>query len=133
MIHLIIWWVFTISTGVFEAILFHNTKSLNAKFKDLFKFDIHWLFVFIRAIHLTPLLFISNHWIVLGLFAVFTFPFLHDGFYYLIRKQLSGGKVYPKGWIDKSPNTTAKLSFNFGTRLVFFIFGVGLSILIILD
>ena len=131
MIYLLIWAAFAASTGIAEAFLFNYTKELNEAFKEMFKYDIHWLFVKIRAFHLIPILFLVDHWIIFALIAVFTFPFIHDGCYYQTRKILSSGKIYPKGFMDQSINTTAKLSFNFTTRLILFIFGAGMIFVII--
>ena len=128
---LIIWIISSISFGVIEAILFNYIKGLNTKFKSLIGFDIHYLFVVVRLAVLIPLALYTDEWFIFTLIAIFTFPFLHDGFYYQIRKLLSKGKIYPKGFISQSTTTTAKLSFNFGWRLIFFIFGAGMIFVLI--
>lgn len=117
--------------GILEAILFHKVKGINKGFKDRCGFDIHALFVVIRLAVLIPLALCTDETLIFTLVAIFTFPFLHDGFYYQMRKLLSKGKIYPKGFISQSTTTTAKLSFNFGWRLIFFIFGAGMIFVLI--
>ena len=131
MIELRMWIMFTILSGGVEALLFNYTKGLNERFKNMVGFDIHWAFVLIRGASLTPLLIWTSEPFIFGLIALFTFPFIHDGFYYQFRKWLSGCTIYKKGFFDKSPNTTSKLSFGIGTRIVLFLFGAGMVFVII--
>ena len=48
-----------------------------------------------------------------------TFSLWHNGFYYISRKD-----VYKKGFFDASKTSTAKMEFNFTTRLILFLIGI---------
>jgi len=131
MIELIAWVIIAITLGIIEAFLFHYFKNLNTGFKAMFKFDIHFLFTLIRCVLIAPLIWFIEERLIFGLVCIFIFPFLHDGFYYQVRKWLSGNKIYKKGFIDRSKTTTAKISMSFFWRLILFVFGAGMIFVII--
>jgi hypothetical protein len=120
MIEIGIWCLVAVVLGIVESV-----------FKGVFKFDIHILFTLIRGLLITPLFIMINYDFLFLLVCALVFPFLHDGFYYLTRNILSKGIVYPKGFIDQSTTTTAIFSANFFWRLIFFVFGMGMSFVFI--
>jgi hypothetical protein len=125
------WIIIAIALGIIEALLFHYFKNLNTGFKKAFKFDIHIWFTVLRICLITPLILRVDEMFIFGFICVLIFPFLHDGFYYQVRKWLSNGRIYKKGFIDRSTTTTAKLSMSFFWRLIFFVFGAGMVFVII--
>jgi hypothetical protein len=58
-----------------------------------------------------------------------TFPFFHDGSYYLRRNQLNDN-IFKLKWKDSSDTTTAKLSLNYKNRNILFIIGFTISVII---
>jgi hypothetical protein len=115
---MIYWFLFVVITSIGEAYIFHLNK-----FKVVYK---HVILTLIRAIVCTPLALRSSEPFLFILFAMFTFPFLHDGIYYTVRHLLND-KIYPKMFIDKSYTTNAIISLSFFWRLILFIFGLGLT------
>ncbi len=69
---------------------------------------------------------------LIGLLSFFlialTFPFMHDGSYYLRRNQLNN-KIYLLKWKDSSDTTTAKFSLNYKNRLILFLIGLKISLI----
>ena len=116
---LIIWLCAAILFGIFEALLFHFKKIK-------LPFDIHIIFGFVRLCLFIPLLIYSEERFIFAISSIFMFPFLHDGFYYLTRNILSGGKLYPKTFFDQSTTTTAKISLGAFYRIILFLFGAGM-------
>jgi hypothetical protein len=53
----------------------------------------------------------------------FTFPYLHDGVYYVARNEMDNS-VYTDRWRSESKTTDAKFSFSWNNRKVFFTIGV---------
>jgi hypothetical protein len=119
---LIIWLCAAILFGILEALLFHSNKNINKKIP----FDIHIIFGFVRLCLFIPLLIYSEERFIFAISSIFMFPFLHDGFYYLTRNILSGGKLYPKTFFDQSTTTTAKISLGAFYRIILFLFGAGM-------
>ena len=128
---LIIWILTSISFGCIEATLFNEIKGLNERFMAKFNFDIHYLFTVIRGIAVAPLVYYSIHPEIFLLVALLVFPFLHDGMYYQTRNWMSNGKIYQKGWFDKSVSTTAIISLSAFWRIAIFLFGIGMSFVLI--
>ena len=126
MIHLT-WGLLALMFGAGEAVHIHYKPNYWQTFKRKTGFDIHALLVVIRVVPfivLGTLMYFKGGIVDLVyffLFCIFVFPFLHDGMYYQTRKLLSNGKVYPDGWIDQSTSTSAKFSFGFFWRMVFFV------------
>ena len=126
MIHLT-WAILALIFGALEAVHVHYNPNYWQTFKRNTGFDIHVLLVVIRVVPfaiLEALMYFKGGIIDLVyflLFCIFVFPFLHDGMYYQTRRLLSNGKVYPDGWIDQSTSTSAKFSFGFFWRLIFFL------------
>ena len=127
---LLIWGLTSMTFGILEAILFHNVKGINKGFKDRYGFDIHALFVVIRLAVLIPLAISVEETFIFVLVAVFIFPFIHDGFYYQFRHWLNN-KSYPKGFLDYTNTSSAKISLSLAWRIIFFIFGLGMVFVLI--
>lgn len=123
---MILWFIFSLTSGLLEALLFHTYNNYAFLFKSKYGFDIHLLFVLIRAFFAIPLIYLSEYPPLLFLFMLFSFPFLHDGMYYQMRKFLSEGRIYKKGWFDQSESTSAILSLGAWWRLMFFMLALGL-------
>ena len=54
------------------------------------------------------------------------FSFIHNGSYYL-RRNYMNPEVYKEKWKSQSNTTTAKFTFSYKTRLIFFILGLLIS------
>lgn len=122
---ILIWQCAAILFGIIEGILFHYNNKLTPKFKEKFVFDIHILFGFIRLCLFFPLIITVENRIIFAMITMFTFPFLHDGFYYFTRNLLNP-KIYKKSFFDDSITTTAVLSLGAFYRIILFVFGEGL-------
>ncbi len=107
--------------GMFEANMFHNNSKKGMEFKIKYGFDIHILFTAIRVVP-ALILFLSITGLVesflFSAFMILSFPYFHDNAYYVRRKYLSEGKVYPKGKYSQSTTTSAKLSFRYNVRVI---------------
>lgn len=53
------------------------------------------------------------------------FSFLHNGMYYTQRDRLRPG-TYPNKWISQTTTSNATLNFNFPTRTIMFVAGLGI-------
>jgi hypothetical protein len=126
MVIIITWFFVSIIFGAVEAKLFHEYNGIDVRFKNKFKFDIHYLFTAIRLLVAVPIFLASEYPPLIFLFMTFSFPFLHDGAYYQLRWKLSQGEVYPKGWFDESRTTSAIISLGAWWRLMLFIIALGL-------
>lgn len=124
---LIIWLIIAAIFGIIEAFLFDMFPGLGRQFYKKLKFDIHIIFGAVRFIVWLPLIYISEEWILFIIISLFTFAFIHDGFYYLFRWMLSGFKIYKKTFFDQSQTTTALISIGSFWRLILFLFGIGMS------
>lgn len=124
---LIIWLIIAATFGIIEAFLFDMFPEVTKQFHKKWKFDIHIIFGAVRFCFWLPLILLSEEWILFIITSLFTFAFIHDGFYYLFRWMLSNGKIYPKTFFDQSQTTTALISLSAFWRLVLFLFGIGMS------
>ena len=113
---MIYWFIFIVLSSILEALMFH---------KKMFIHNIHIYLTLIRGLVCIPLA-VQNEWLPFIIFCLFTFPFLHDGIYYTVRHLLNN-KIYPKMFFDKSYTTNAIISLSFFWRLILFIFGLGLT------
>lgn len=124
------WMIAAILFGVVEAVMFHQCRPGQLIPKRTFWEDEHvWLtiarfFVFLEIF--------SEYKNIYSLFIIFlpamlVFPFLHDGFYYVMRNKLDR-RVYPFKFTSQSNSTDATLSFDFYTRTIMFIVGIILFI-----
>lgn len=127
MIQLIIWAFIAVTLGVLEAFVFNKIKNI----QRYLAFDVHVYLTALRIALIIPLMISVEERFMFGLIAVLIFPFLHDGFYYQTRKILSKGKIYKKGFFDRSTTTTAIISLSIFWRLIFFIFALGMVFVII--
>jgi len=116
-----LWILFAISCGLTEGFLLHGRPPVKTKP------DKHVVFTFQRAIVGLGLIWSTYpnilHAIAFAFFALLTFSLFHNGAMYEARKYLSGGNLYPRGWVDESTTTDAKHSYSFMERLWQFIVG----------
>lgn len=114
-----VWIAFAIVCGILEALYY--SRVYRHKIKRI-KFD-HAIFTGIRIIAVLPLLYFtfsfSWQFFVGGILLMMVFPFFHDGAYYKMRNILDG--VYPKGWIDNTTTSDAKINLNFINRTILLI------------
>ena len=113
-----IWIFYSLLEGFTEA--WHWHYKIQAQ--DRKKTDAHVYFT-LRRFCLWVMLFGIDF--RLGMFALFVFPFLHDGAYYHHRNELTPG-VYRKGFFDQSSTSTALLTkvFTPYIRVLCFICGI---------
>jgi hypothetical protein len=129
---LIISWIWATLEGRREAQYFHYKFSQP---NPTTVRDEHLEFTLQRglfALSTTIPLWLTAGWltaIAYILCVMLSFPFFHDGMYYLRRNQLDNS-IYQKCWMDSSSSTTAKFSIKFAWRLTLFCCAVLLSILI---
>lgn len=128
---LIISFLWAFLEGKREAQYFHYKWSLPnpTKVKDEhFEFTVQRsisVFLFCLVICLT------FGWLeaIISLLSIsFCFSFIHNGSYYKRRNELNSG-IYKLGWKDNSISTTAKISMGYKLRLILFIIGFSLSML----
>lgn len=101
--------------------------------------DEHTVFTIQRSFVVFMIIFsfFSNYYdsSILLLSLALTFPFLHDGAYYVARHNLDG--IYNHGWFSQSATSTAvsdKLNlFNPIPRTIYFVLGIGLMLYNILS
>ncbi len=98
----LVWIMFSLLEGFTEA--WHWHYKIQAQ--DEKKTDAHMYFT-LRRLCIWILLFGIDF--RLGMFALFSFPFLHDGAYYYHRNELTPG-VYRRGFFDQSSTSTAYLT-----------------------
>jgi len=122
------WLLFSAGCGAFEALLFHLANPVKTGLFNQKYGDIHGYFTIFRAVGFLPILFTG--WGVVGLlFAVLTFPLIHDGMYYEVRHLLDE-RLYECGfWSNESKDTTAKISLTLEERIFTFVGGFGLLLL----
>lgn len=125
MITLFIWLLFAAGCGYLEGILFHvcdygKLKHFNRNHKD-----IHLHFSLFRAMFFLILAYFIGirEALLFWIAAIFTFPLIHDGIYYVVRHWLNP-QVYEKGFFS-TPHitTTAKTSMSFKLRFICFVVG----------
>jgi hypothetical protein len=116
------WLTFASIAGILEAFYF-NKNHEKKKFKG---YSVKTIITGFRTLISIPLCLIV--WLkvgfleslLMGFIFLFSFPFLHDGFYYTTREILKKGN-YPKYFIDQSDLTDSRFSFNFTVRTIFLI------------
>jgi len=112
-------WLYSGLEGDREGYHYHYESKISEKKKNL-----HGLFLIQRStVAIIVLLLGFSPLMLLGL--AFTFPFIHDGFYYIRREKLRPG-TYPKGFTSNSTTSTAKIEIPYEWRLVLFIIGIAL-------
>ena len=112
-------WIYMGIEGDREGYYYHEANKTSEKKKNL-----HGLFLIQRTTLATIIIFLGfSPLMLLGL--AFTFPFIHDGFYYIRREKLRPG-TYPKGFTSNSTTSTAKIEIPYEWRLVLFIIGIAL-------
>jgi hypothetical protein len=116
-------WIFAAMLfGIVEAAMFHQCRGRNDKPATGWEDEHIWLtiarlFVFLE-------IFGVQATIVFNLIAaMLTFPFIHDGFYYVMRNNLDR-RLYPARFKAQSTTTDAKFSFEYTTRTILFIGGI---------
>jgi hypothetical protein len=128
----LLWVLYSIYEGQREAFYFSFKMKASVNMQQSLRRDEHVMFTIQRILVATMCGMIGfDGWIncFLLVFALAcSFPFFHDGQYYVVRGKLDG--IYPKGWFDQSTTSTAKSDkydfFNPVSRTVLF----GISILI---
>jgi len=117
----VLWILFAISCGLTEGFLLHGRPPVKTKPDKHTIFDFQRIVVcVICAYHLYP------NWLHVFAFAFYAcliFPLFHDGAMYEARRYLSKGVIYPRGWMEESTTTDAKISLGFMARIGFFILG----------
>lgn len=120
----ILWLLFAASCGLTEGFLLHGRPPIKTKP------DKHDIFTFQRTVVAIGFAWSMypdfQHIAIFTGYAVLTFSLLHNGAMYEARKYLSGGNLYPRGWVDESTTTDAKISMSFFNRLWLFIAGMAL-------
>lgn len=112
-------WLYSGLEGDREAYYYHYANKTDEKKKNL-----HPLFFVHRLVFAMAPIFLGFPPLMLfGL--AFTFPFIHDGFYYIRREKLRPG-TYPQGFTSNSTTSTAKIEIPYEWRLVLFIIGIAL-------
>lgn len=134
-ISLFIWAWYSKVEGETEAYLFYywlNSKIFNIK-------NLHPMWWFKRVLVGVglnlPILFLKPQNLGIILFPVslvcygIIFPFFHDGFYYIQRNNLDN-RTYEKRFKEHSTSSSAKMEFDWITRLCFFVIGAVILIII---
>lgn len=112
--------------GAIEAYMFHKDKKLGITYPY-----IHFFFTGVRFATYLSLVWIANIHLVYLVPISLTFPYFHDGMYYVTRNKLNP-KIYRKRWKARSYDTSALLSFNYDGRTVLLIIGVCIHVWIYL-
>ena len=112
----LIWVLFSILEGRREAFYFSYKMKASITLQKGLKTDEHVMFtiqrVFVLALAATACYsnLLNTSLILFSL--MLSFPFFHDGMYYVTRHDLDG--IYNKRWFDQSTTSTAKSDkFNF--------------------
>lgn len=126
------WCLVAIADGIRDAYTFHrNPPRIASRIDPHALFNMHRTAItLVFMVVLYPML--ESFWLCLAFtFALgLLFPFFHDGAYYTYRNKLDPG-LYPRGWLDWSTTSTAKLT-QYLTPLVRIILAVIGFILVIL-
>lgn len=116
MIILILIW--TIGEGLREAVSDHKNYNY-VKIK-------HTVYSLTRAVFYVLVFLYAKVFILV--FAIFIFPFLHDGIYYIFRNYLATqdglAKCYPKGWFSQGKTAVTEAFFTPAVRIIFFCLGI---------
>lgn len=103
--------------GIIDGILWGKRGA------DSYKINEHVYLVASRAL-VIGIAWLPVHFMFI-ICLTFMFPMIHNGAYYLTRRQISGGKTYPKGWgSEPSETTTAQINFSFIARMVLGAIGI---------
>jgi hypothetical protein len=127
---LFISFVWSFLEGKREAQYFHYKWSLpnpTIVKDEHFEFTLQ-RFLYILFSALTAYLLFGYLGIISFFTISLTFPFFHDGSYYLRRNQLNN-KIFNLKWKDSSDTTTAKISLNYKNRKILFITGFVISLI----
>lgn len=119
---LLVWNLYALLDARREALYF----TAKARYPGLYEYTDHSYFFIQRGMVLILMGFILQRFYPLFLLAGM-FPFMHDGFYYLLRDNLDNS--YPKRWIAKPKKSTAMFDVVFKyfiVRLLIFLLSLGL-------
>lgn len=112
--------------GYRDGYFYHyKVTSIQAKQKN-----IHWIYVMERGMILALITTLHDYFYsflnnaVFTLSLAFIFSFFHNGIYYLTRKKLSKGNLYPKGFWATSTTSQATLDFNVEARIALLLTGI---------
>ena len=117
--------VYAAAEGAREAYLYH-TMDFNKKPK----FNEHIMYAFQRGVMgITPICVVTHFdGVAAGIMffgaCALTWSLIHNGIYYICRRRLSAGKVYPDGFTSHSDTSNALISMSFRFRLMTAVLGV---------
>lgn len=116
--------------GIREAYLYFFSNNDNNKDKQGNKIELHPTFYKQRIIYLLlPILSGLTNWklliplIINALAMALAFSYMHDGNYYVKRKELDN-KLYPEGFKAESTTSTAEQEYGYKERLNMFSFSI---------
>lgn len=118
------WWAFVVTSSMMEAAMFHQIRPQHNP-----KIDEHVLLTAMRIVVFFGMFGVTLKAAKLALMFAMMFPLVHDGVYYQMRHYFDKG-VYPLGWRSDSTTTDAKFSFVLTDRIVLFVLGLILWIII---
>lgn len=123
---LFFWIVFALLQGLNDSYYYHYRMTSN-QLKDE---NIHWVYFCQRFIVCTCIGLIHSMYFPIlstGIFLgslILIFSFFHNGMYYQMRKKISHGNLYPKGWFSSSTTSQATIELNNVTRIFLAIVGI---------
>lgn len=125
-VFLILLWIgYSILEGIKEGYLYAYRDPDD----DGYDMDLHGIFfeqrVIVSSMIVLPMFFYISWYLPLIFLTAnaMIFPLLHDGFYYETRKDLSDGKIYPKGFLMDGNQSTAKISIKSSFGRIFLAMG----------
>ena len=113
---IIAYFLFVLFSSIVEGFLWDRQGTNGKKLRDIHV----WLVLMRSTVFLMLYLSLGWEWV---LFAVFSFPLLHDGVYYQTRNFLNP-LIYHKGFFDTSKTSTALFTVSFKWRLLMAVLGV---------